>query len=265
MGEVVHELARLEELLASVPRSVIKAPFGAAGSGLFFLDDLSAPADRSAAQFVTSHFKKASSTGLLWEPRCTVTANYSAVGWLDEDGAVRLTGLTEFMTTSAGQYAGHRIAPPGANPRLRAVAELLEAAFHHAGAHLAALGYVGPFGIDAYSYADDSGEPQLQPLSEVNSRFTMGHIAAVLSSRTAAEGHWQFVPAKALRGAGYADCAACAEDLLSRHPMAFEGSGKGRRWQEGIVILSDWPQVSHGLSILSVGSKPTKLLSDLMS
>jgi hypothetical protein len=49
---------------------------------------------------------------------------------------------------------------------------LLEAA-HGAAAALAAAGYFGPFGVDAYRYAA-AGVMAYNPRSEINARYSMG-------------------------------------------------------------------------------------------
>ena len=47
---------------------------------------------------------------------------------------------------------------------------------------LAAAGYRGPFGIDAFVYRDGN-ERRLHPLCEINARYTFGHVAHALARR----------------------------------------------------------------------------------
>lgn len=256
-GEVVTTLGQLEAQLAKSPSSVIKAPYGAAGSGLFYLDGLGNPADATATRFVEAWL--GAGKALLWEPRCKVVSNYSAVGWLMADGESRLDGLTRFTTTGLGQYAGHELAPAGQDRRLAAISPILAKAFAHAGRFLADLGYCGPFGIDAFDYQawQNPGEVVLQPLGEINSRYTMGHMAAVLQSKMAAPGRWAFLSLSRLQAAGFPSPAAFGEWALDTAPIV----SKGGKWQQGIALLSDWQQgEAQGLSVLSVGENATKLV-----
>jgi hypothetical protein len=56
---------------------------------------------------------------------------------------------------------------PGHVSALHARAEAVAAALSQAG-------YFGPFGIDAYLYRSPSGGVALNPLGELNARYTMG-------------------------------------------------------------------------------------------
>jgi hypothetical protein len=52
---------------------------------------------------------------------------------------------------------------------------------------LAAAGYFGPFGVDAYSYRDDKGVLCLQPRSEINARYSMGFPEELVPPRSTQE------------------------------------------------------------------------------
>jgi hypothetical protein len=54
----------------------------------------------------------------------------------------------------------------------------LEEAVAAAGAALARAGYFGPFGIDAFRHRGREGEV-LNPLSEINARFTMDWLTGM--------------------------------------------------------------------------------------
>ena len=63
-----------------------------------------------------------------------------------------------------------------------AVDARLEEAAARAGEALAAAGYFGPFGIDAYEHRVPGGrERVLNPLSEINARFTMDWTTGMTS------------------------------------------------------------------------------------
>jgi hypothetical protein len=46
-------------------------------------------------------------------------------------------------------------------------------------AALFTAGYFGPFGIDAYLFKTRSGASELNPLSELNARFSMGYAVGM--------------------------------------------------------------------------------------
>ena len=49
------------------------------------------------------------------------------------------------------------------------------------GEALAAAGYFGPFGVDAYSYRGPLNAIHLQPRSEINARYSMGFAVGLIS------------------------------------------------------------------------------------
>jgi len=49
--------------------------------------------------------------------------------------------------------------------------------------HLHSSGYFGPAGIDAFSYRDEKGVMQFNPLCEINARVTMGEVARGLHKK----------------------------------------------------------------------------------
>jgi len=70
----------------------------------------------------------------------------------------------------------------------------LEEACAAAGAALAAAGYFGPFGIDAYHHrALDGAGVVLNPLSEINARFTMDWATAMAADPRSGEARERIV------------------------------------------------------------------------
>jgi len=76
-------------------------------------------------------------------------------------------------TTREGAWTGTQLAQAG--ELAHEDDSELEAAVESAGRALARAGYFGPFGIDAYRHRalDGSARTWLNPLSEINARFTM--------------------------------------------------------------------------------------------
>lgn len=109
--------------------------------------------------------------GVQVEPLLDLQVEYVLHGWIPRRGAARL-GQPLVQETSRGAWRRTRSAltgelTPGDAERMRVEGERVAQA-------LAALGYFGPFGMDAYRYRDRSGGPRLNPLSEINARYTMG-------------------------------------------------------------------------------------------
>lgn len=112
--------------------------------------------------------------GLLREPELLLTAEASTHGHVDVSGAVRvLAPLAQRVARGAW-----RASLPLAGSALEAYREALEAEAAAVGARLAAAGFHGPFGVDAYLFAPREGaEPVLNPRGEVNARWTMCSVA----------------------------------------------------------------------------------------
>jgi len=113
---------------------------------------------------------------LVVEPWVAVLHETTVSGLVEAGGRVRVAAPCAQSTTRQGAWiATERV---GAGELARSDdARLLEAA-ERAGVALAAAGYTGPFGIDAFHYRDADGRVRLNPLSEINARLTMDWAVA---------------------------------------------------------------------------------------
>jgi len=120
---------------------------------------------------------------LVVEPWVEVVLEHTRSGWVARDGAVTISRPCFQKVAEHGAWLGTECAERGALARPDDVA--LAAAFESAGRALAAAGYFGPFGIDAYHHRalDGSGRVVLNPLSEINARFTMDWATAMSDAR----------------------------------------------------------------------------------
>lgn len=116
---------------------------------------------------------------LVLEPWVRVTVEYTRSGWIERDGSLVLSQPCFQSTTEHGAWTATERA--GAGEVARADDDALAAAFAAAGQALAAAGYFGPFGVDAYRHRslDGRGRSVLNPLSEINARFTMDWATAM--------------------------------------------------------------------------------------
>jgi hypothetical protein len=115
---------------------------------------------------------------LVIEPWVEVLREHTRSGWVGADGAVRISPPCFQRVDAHGAWTDTE----------RAALDLLaadddarlEEACAAAGAALAAAGYFGPYGIDAYHHrALDGAGVVLNPLSEINARFTMDWATAM--------------------------------------------------------------------------------------
>lgn len=120
---------------------------------------------------------------------------------------MRFVGSVRFDTDARGQFLGTRPGrwwtrePPELqrflHGKLPALAARMAASL---GPELAALGLRGPVGVDAFVHRHEGGL-RLDPLVEVNPRWTMGRISLALQARLhpQARARWVFGPRPALR------------------------------------------------------------------
>jgi hypothetical protein len=163
----------LEEALAqlALPAALgwlVRRTFGAAGRGRRRIA-AGRPSEPEQAWIVASLRLGA----LVVEPWVEITREYTRSAFVDAQGCVRISAPGFQQTTRAGAWTGTD--PAGADEIARADDRELEAAVARAGTALARAGYFGPFGIDAYRHRaqDGSARSVLNPLSEINARFTM--------------------------------------------------------------------------------------------
>ncbi|MBK8177492.1 MAG: hypothetical protein IPK67_01010 [Planctomycetes bacterium] len=119
---------------------------------------------------------------LVIEPWVTVTVEYTRSAWVGPRGEVSISPPCFQATTAHGAWTRTELAERGGVGREddRRLEEMVEAA----GRALFTAGYFGPFGIDAYRHRrpDGAGEgvaSVLNPMSEINARFTMDWATAM--------------------------------------------------------------------------------------
>jgi hypothetical protein len=104
---------------------------------------------------------------LLCEPNFELEAEFSAHGYVDERGLIA-GAVCQQVCDAWGQVVSIERASPA--PEIARALLLMQARLAEA---LLGAGYFGPFGFDAYLYRGANG-PKLNPLSDVNARFSLG-------------------------------------------------------------------------------------------
>jgi hypothetical protein len=143
-----------------------KRPFGFAGRGQRRIPPCPSPDDR---RWLADSLRQG---GFLAEPWLDLALEVGLHGFIDRQGHVQLGQVCVQETDRHRAWSSTRLAREGDlsqehSSELRQRAESTAAA-------LWAAGYFGPFGIDAYLYRTASGALALNPLSELNARYSMG-------------------------------------------------------------------------------------------
>lgn len=172
--ETADELAAtLRE--ASVPLWLCKRPFGFAGRGQRRVGREPSADDR---RWLDDSLRQG---GVLAEPWLELARELCLHGRIDRWGHVELGRICTQRTDRHRSWIGtelfpeSELAPSGAR-QLRERAEAVAAAAF-------AAGYFGPFNIDAYLWRTPSGGLQLNPLGELNARYSMGFAVGMGQSR----------------------------------------------------------------------------------
>jgi hypothetical protein len=131
--------------------------------------------DASTRGFCARSF--ANREGLQIEPWVERLADFCRHAYLSRAGALSIGAAREQRIDPLGRFLG---VSTGAAALTPAEHETLAAELKLTASALGALGYFGPFGIDAFRYRSTQGEVLWNPRCEINARFTMGYPRALL-------------------------------------------------------------------------------------
>ena len=257
-GRVCRDLGRAQDAvnqwLAQGP-VVIKAPLGCAGRNMLRVQPDVGLTDNQQRWLERILGQQGA---VVVEPWCRRIADYSVQIEVTTQGTTVL-GVTRFLTDQRGQYIGHvlgfkhaGLAPDvvrayheiGVSAKLKDVASKV-------GDALASAGYLGPAGIDAFLYESDSGI-RLQPLVEINPRYTMGRIALALDQKiySRSQAVWRHWSMQQVADLGYADFGSFVASLSERCPLV-----QRHGWiEQGIIPTNDPQKVKAVLTLLMVGT-----------
>lgn len=163
----VSDEAELEATLREGRVWLFKRPFGFAGRGQRRVPQEPSRDDR---RWLADGVRLG---GVLAEPWLELGLELSIHGLLDGTGRLALGAVCVQQTNSYRAWVGTRRAAPGEvgrgdEERLRQRATAVAAA-------LTAAGYFGPFGLDAYFFREPTATFRLNPLGELNARYSMGY------------------------------------------------------------------------------------------
>lgn len=180
-----HVVATLEDALARLAAPtelgwLVRRSFGAAGRGRRRI--ASGIPNAGELAWLAASLR---SGPLVLEPWVEVTREFTRSGWVARDGAVVLSAPCVQKVDAFGAWTATNRAESGEVSR--ADDTQLAEMFERVGRELAGAGYFGPFGIDAYRHRTHDGRETLNPLSEINARFTMDWATAMVHDPTSGE------------------------------------------------------------------------------
>ena len=118
------------------------------------------------------------------------------------------------------------------------------------------IGYLGPFGLDAFVYRSAGGELFLKSIVEINPRYTMGRVAYEIGQHTiaGAPGLFQIVSKKQVQKVCGLSLSAYADELEKASPVRLVDRGKPQI-AEGSFALTDPANAERFLALFHV--RPT--------
>jgi len=175
----VRDLATLQHMLSGPWPAhgwLLKRDFGFAGRERRRV--LSLPLDPSSLGFARRSFERGE--GLQVEPWCERAHDFALHGYVFQSGRVLLGEPVAQHNDAQGSWVSTRALLEGelADDERAAQRQAADAA----GRALAAAGYFGPFGTDAFRYLAPGGQTAFQPRSEINARFSMGYPRGLLEA-----------------------------------------------------------------------------------
>ena len=171
---VIRSLADLDAHLdqMKLERWVCKAPWSAAGRSR--AHGRGARVDRV---YVARLLERCGE--LVFEPWLERILDLGISASVARDGVVELYGIHTLKVDARGAFVGIDLtAPPlteDESTRMLFIARSVAGRLAHAG-------YAGPFTVDAFVYRD-RGERVLHPISEINARYSFGHVAHAFAQR----------------------------------------------------------------------------------
>jgi len=185
-GVYVESLTELMALLGSGPpdtRWLLKRDFGFAGRER--RRAIGSELDTPTLGFVRNSFARGE--GLQVEPELERSHDFALHGYVLPSGELLFAEPLVQVCDARGVWQSSRALGRAELASSELVA--LSTSCREAGEALAAAGYFGPYGVDAYRYRGEAGGVSFQPRSEINARFSMGYPRALLEEAIARDQH----------------------------------------------------------------------------
>jgi hypothetical protein len=265
---------------AGFAQAVVKANYGASGRGLKRIE--TAAIDDPKFFAWVSRMLLQQGGVVIVEPWYERWLDFGVQAIVQADGHVRILGMTRNLCDKRGQFLGQTLGslwsclPEEVSQDFHATGasmsmlERIRAATQYAGQSLAAAGYTGPFSLDAFIGKDSSGNWRVRSLSELNVRYTMGHVAHGIKSKLSVSAPmlWYFFRRTHTNWMGFEDLSSVYEYFSKQHPPVFKKSSL----RSGVLAVTDpWlakdsvPLIFVGRSTMRNAALETLIRTDLYS
>jgi uncharacterized ferritin-like protein (DUF455 family) len=270
VGVAVNSLAEALDAIAIIRRRgqrkvIVKQAFGLAGSNALRL--LEPEIRDTQRRWMENAFQK--KRELVVEPWLERVLDFSVQLEMTPHG-LKLCGFTGLLNDAKGQYQGNwaeahhhtripaQVVAPFREPAdiSKRLLNLYTDIFTLLEEELRRAEFVGPVGIDAFVYRDDTGAMRLKPIVEINPRYTMGRVMVELMKQTCQGscGLFRLVNRAAAQASGFDDLRAYASSSSERFPLRLEGE-PNLRIREGALCLNDPAQAQVCLAVFRVSRK----------
>jgi hypothetical protein len=266
----LEELERTRRAFVAAGRSllVVKGVYGVSGRDMTrSLDGSFTDNQRSWAR------KKLESDGVvLIEPWLDAIADVSVRAELGVDCEIVTQGVGRSLTDGRGQYRGSILTDLETSLRSDPTCstiltqwdadetkEQIADVLRFVAPRLAERGHQGPIGLDALLYRREA-MPRVgfHPLLELNPRFTMGHVAAALTSHVHGDavGVWLLIRRAEIDQGPWADQMEFLGHLDQRLPLRLADDG---RMKSGVLPTSDPMHDGQLFGVMMVGDSLVSL------
>ncbi|MEE2903142.1 MAG: hypothetical protein VYC39_12490 [Myxococcota bacterium] len=160
------------EQLRDYPSWVIKSRYGVAGRNRLLGRYEANDTQRKALEKMIQQ-----SETLILEPWMTRIQDYGVTGFLTHDNIFHVR-VHILKVESQGTFSGIDTKDGSIDKQIVSV---LTEAFGQIADALQKGNYIGPLGIDAFTYRGTDGRIHLHPVTEINARMTFGHVAHAYS------------------------------------------------------------------------------------
>jgi len=179
-AQMVESMAELDRLLRArnAPQTwVVKSPLSASGRDRSIERQGPALSDPKSRRTVERLIER--SGPLLFEPWMDRVADYGCAALLTAT-ELKIVGIHRQQVDLKGQFAGIELEATLSEQDRDRFLEVVEGV----ASALRREGYVGPFGVDAWSYRQADGSVTFHPLGEINARMTFGLVAWAAAGRS---------------------------------------------------------------------------------
>jgi|GEM_PF-3750464 len=167
----IHNIRDIEQL-REYPSWIIKSRYGVAGRNRVLGRYEASDAQKNAIQKMIQQ-----SETLILEPWVTRIQDYGVTGFLGHDN-IFYARVHTLKVESQGTFSGIDTQEESID---KEIVILLTQAFRQIAHALQKENYIGPLGVDAFTYRGTDGKTHLHPVTEINARMTFGHVAQAYS------------------------------------------------------------------------------------